>query len=385
MTIGANEDATDDGTPAEVIILTMDDVSSSDPGNVVNEGAGVVNIVVGRGIVVLVTTGADMDNSALETGVVLDATMDSWELDSVNNVNNRAEVEDGFVEASEGMSLLLELVCITDDVKAELDNGSPLIRLENVDSWAVVISVVNATTETVCRKVVCESELLDSAELRRTVADERDERTVDAMFVEEEEKTEEEEEEDVGVVEGEVEGLFNPAELCTIGAIRDAEKSEDKTVVDGNTSRDVALNVALIDSINVEVVREKIAEFGDELATESLEEAIEPITEIVEEPVEMSWFEIAIDCSVEVVEDIIVIEEGVRIVKSKVVDETVIVEDDVGMALVETATPKEVARTVDKVEATEDSVGTALEERLSALMTSAAFARTLASCPFQQC
>ena len=127
------------------------------------------------------------------------------------------------------------------------------------------------------------------------------------------------------------------------------------------------------------MVREKTAELGDEVANESIVEvAIERTIEIVEELVEISWVEIAIDCSVVVV-------DGARIAKSEIVDEVVIVEDDVGMALVETATPKEVARTVDRIEATEDGVGTALEERLSALMMSAAFARTLASCPFQQC
>ena len=124
MTIGANEDATDDGTPAEVITLTMDDVSSSGPNNVVNEGVGAVKIVVGGDIVVLETTGADMDNSGLETSVVVDATMDSWELDSVDNVNNCAEIEDGFVEVSERVLLLLGVVCITDDVMAEVENGS---------------------------------------------------------------------------------------------------------------------------------------------------------------------------------------------------------------------------------------------------------------------
>ena len=134
------------------------------------------------------------------------------------------------------------------------------------------------------------------------------------------------------------------------------------------------------------MVREKTAELGGEVANESIVEvAIERTIEIVEELVEISWVEIAIDCSVEVVDGMIVTEEGARIVKSEIVDEVVIAEDDVGMALVETATPKEVARTVDRIEATEDGVGTALEERLSALMMSAAFARTLASCPFQQC
>ena len=70
----------------------------------------------------------------------------------------------------------------------------------------------------------------------------------------------------------------------------------------------------------------------------------------------------------------VVTEDEARIVKSAIVDEGVIVEDDVGLALVETATPKEVSRTVDRTVATEDGVGTALEERLSALMMSAAFA-----------
>ena len=231
ITIGANEDATDDGTPTEVITLTMDDVSSSDPGNVVIEGAGVVKIVIGGDILVLVTTGADMDNSGLETSVVLDATMDPWELDSVDNVETSAEIEDGFAKVSEGMLLLLGLICTTDDVMAEFENGSSPTTLEDVDRWTVVVSVVNATTETVCEKVVCESKLLDSAGLCRTFADERDGKPVDMMFVEEEEKMEEEE--DVGVVEGE--GLLNPAELCRIGASEDAADSRDKTVVDDNT------------------------------------------------------------------------------------------------------------------------------------------------------
>ena len=72
----------------------------------------------------------------------------------------------------------------------------------------------------------------------------------------------------------------------------------------------------------------------------------------------------------------IMTEERAMIVKSEIIDEVVIVEDDVGMALVETATPKDVARTVDRIEATEDGMGTVLEERLSALMMSAAFTRT---------
>lgn len=41
MMMGANEDATDDGTPAEVNTPTMDEVSSSGPGKVEGEKAGV--------------------------------------------------------------------------------------------------------------------------------------------------------------------------------------------------------------------------------------------------------------------------------------------------------------------------------------------------------
>ena len=40
--MGANEDATDDGTPAEVITVTMDALNPSDPGKAVNENDGVV-------------------------------------------------------------------------------------------------------------------------------------------------------------------------------------------------------------------------------------------------------------------------------------------------------------------------------------------------------
>ena len=40
--MGANEDATDDGTPAEAITLTMDELNPSDPGKAVNENDGVV-------------------------------------------------------------------------------------------------------------------------------------------------------------------------------------------------------------------------------------------------------------------------------------------------------------------------------------------------------
>lgn len=70
-------------------------------------------------------------------------------------------------------------------------------------------------------------------------------------------------------------------------------------------------------------------------------------------------------------------EEVARIVESAIVDKVAIVGDDVGTALVGTATSEDVARAVDKAVAIEDGAGTALEERLSALMMSAAFAITL--------
>ena len=230
------------------------------------------------GVVVLVTTAADMDNSGLETSVVLDARMDSWELDSVDNVNNSPGIGDGFVEVSEGMLLLLGLVCVTDVVMAELEDESPPRTLEDVDSWTVVMPVVNATTDIVRKKVVCGSSLLDSAGLCRNVGNGRDEKPVDTMFVEEEEKMEEVEEEVEEVVVKE-EGLLSPAELRGIGASEDADKSGDNTVVDGNTYSDVAINVGLLDSVVDEVVLEKTAELADEVADEAnksiIEEAIE--------------------------------------------------------------------------------------------------------------
>lgn len=59
--MGANDDATTDGTPAEVITLTMDGVSSSVPDDVVGEKAGVVCIVVGGDIVVVAMAGEDTE------------------------------------------------------------------------------------------------------------------------------------------------------------------------------------------------------------------------------------------------------------------------------------------------------------------------------------
>ena len=77
MMMGANEDATDDGTPAEVNTPTTDVLSSSGPGEVVAENAGVEWSVVAGDVVVpvLATEGGELGR--LEAGVVVNATTDS--------------------------------------------------------------------------------------------------------------------------------------------------------------------------------------------------------------------------------------------------------------------------------------------------------------------
>ena len=176
-------------------------------------------------------------------------------------------------------------------------------------------------------------------------------------------------------------GLLKSDELCRTDPREVAVKSGDSTVVDGNTGSDIAVGVALIDRIAVEVATEKRAELSIEVAAKSLvEEAMERTVDIAEELVEITWLEIATDCMVDVVDGVTVTEDVAGIVKAAIVDKGAIIEDDVGTALVETATPKEVAETVDKPVAAEDGVGTALEERLSALMMSAAFERLLDAC-----
>ena len=164
-TIGANEDTTDDGTPAEVMTLTMDEVSPSSLGEVVNEKARVVMTVVGGKIVVAMTAGEETEFGRLETSVIADATMDSWEFDSVDNLDICAGLEeDRSVEVSDRLVLSLEIVCVT-DVMAELGNESSLTTLEDVGRWMEAVSLVNATTDSVRVEVNLESKLLDSAGL----------------------------------------------------------------------------------------------------------------------------------------------------------------------------------------------------------------------------
>ena len=71
--MGANEEATDDGTPAETITVTVGEISVSGPGNVGSEMAGVVKIIVGGDAVVLVIAGEDAEFGSLETFFVLNA------------------------------------------------------------------------------------------------------------------------------------------------------------------------------------------------------------------------------------------------------------------------------------------------------------------------
>ncbi len=72
--MGANEDATEDGTPAEVNTPTMDELSSSGLGKVVIEKIGVEKSAVDGDVVILETTGEDTEFGRLETGVMVNAT-----------------------------------------------------------------------------------------------------------------------------------------------------------------------------------------------------------------------------------------------------------------------------------------------------------------------
>ena len=193
----------------------------------------------------------------------------------------------------------------------------------------------------------------------------------------------------------------------------DADEDEDKTVVDDNTACNVEVGEAFADDRVVDVAIEKTTKLAKDVADVSIvEEAIDSTAEIAEKVIEESGVELATDCTVEVVDGVTGNEEVARTVESATIDddtlvdddvgtalnevatpddvatpdevtrtvETVaVVEDDVGSALVETATPRDVARTVEKTVDVEDDVGTALEERLSALIMSAAFARVLGS------
>lgn len=87
------------------------------------------------------------------------------------------------VEIPNGVVLLEELGCIV-YVVAELENKGSLATLEDIVIWMKLISVVNATTDSVCEELDCELKLLNSAGLCKTVADEKAEKLADTMLVE---------------------------------------------------------------------------------------------------------------------------------------------------------------------------------------------------------
>lgn len=287
------------------------------------------------------------------------------ELDSVDSVESCSGVEEGTPgEVSDGMALLLELVCVA-GVTAKLENGGSVTTLKDVEKWIEVISVVNATTDIVCEEVDCDSELPDSAGLCRTVAEEKAEKGDDKMLVEENKNIDSEE------------GLLNSAELCWTVVDEDADNPRDKIVVDGNIGSNITVGVVLIDNGVVDVAIDKIAKLDEEIADVSIvEETTEGPVDIAERLVEESRVEVAMS-SIEVGDGVCVTEEMASIVESATVEMVSMIEDDVGTALVETATPEDVARIVDRTVSIKDGEGTALEERLSALMISAAFARVL--------
>ena len=128
---------------------------------------------------------------------------------------------------------------------------------------------------------------------------------------------------------------------------------------DDNIDSNVEDGEALVDNRVVEVAIVKTAGLAKE--------------EIIETD------ELAIDCTVDVMDDVIGTEELASMVDTAVVDKFEIVEGDVGTVLIETVTAKDEARTVDMAVACEDGPETALEERSSALIISAAFARALDS------
>lgn len=292
--------------------------------------------------------------------------MDWREPDSVDSVESCSGVEEGRpAEISDGMALLLELVCVA-DVAAKLEKGGSVTTLKDVEKWIEVISVVNAATDIVCDEVDCDSELPDSAGLCRTVAGEKAEKGDDETLIEEIKDTDPEE------------GLLSSAELCWTVVDEDADNPRDKIVVDGNIGSNITVGVVLVDNRAVDVAVEKRAELDEEIADVSIiEEATEGPVDIAERLVEESGVEVAIDSSIEVEDGVTVTEEMASIVESAIVEMVAMIEDDVGTALVETATSEDVARIVDRTVSIEGGEGTALEEKLSALIISAACARVL--------
>ncbi len=257
--------------------------------------------------------------------------------------------------------MLPELVCVA-GVVAELEDEGSLASLDDIVRWIELISVVNATTDDVCDELGCELRLLDSAGLAENLADENTEELANKVLVGGNKKADWEK------------GLLNLAEVCEMVAGEVADELGDKTAVDDNIVCNVEVGEALA---VVDMVIEKTAVLVKDVVDVLVEEAIEFIVEVAEKIIVKSGAEVAADCTGEIVDGVAGTEEVPIAVESATIDKGTVVEVDVGTALVEAAAPNDMARIVETAVNVEDGVGTALEERLLALIMSAACARRL--------
>lgn len=205
-----------------------------------------------------------------------------------------------------------------------------------------------------------------------TDADEKAEKLVDEILIEEDKTVDCEER------------LLKPAEVCGIGPSDDTDSIEEETVVECNTICIVEVGEALAANRVIDVAIEKGAELTKEVVDISIvEEAMDCIVRSADEVIEVFGVVVAKDWRGELVDGETGNEEVACIVEPAIVDEATIIEDGVGTALAETADLKDMARTADKTVLVEDGDVKELEETLSALMMSAAFARVLNSCSKQ--
>lgn len=224
--------------------------------------------------------------------------------------------------------------------------------------------MVDATNNDVCETLDCELIVLNRAGLSRTVADEKAEKLTDKTPVDGNKKVDWEER------------LLNSSKLCDMVDGEDADILGDTGIVDGNAGCNGSVGEALADNKLDDVAIVKTADSVKEVANVfTVEEETEYNVEIAEKSKEESGVEVASDCTVKVVEGVIGNEEAARVVESAIIDRAAIIEGDAGTTFCETAISEDEAKIVDKTVAVEDGAGTALEERLSALMMSAAFER----------
>lgn len=142
-----------------------------------------------------------------------------------------------------------------------------------------------------------------------------------------------------------------------------------------NVCEKLGCELKLLDSSGVlgAVVDEKVEKLEDKML---VEEVIESVVEGVRNVKAGSMVDGATDTLVEAMDRGIGTKEVATIVALALAGNPTFIEDDM---VTDTASPKDVARVADKCVAVEGAVGTGLEEKLSALMMSAAFARQLDS------